>query len=463
MNALIQLKVQGGNMNVRKIASYIFALLLTAVFASPAFAAIPVNVTVGKGTILTLKETSKRVSIADPGIADINLLSPSEILLNGKRPGKTNLIVWDAKGKATFFDVIVKADISEFESKIKEIAPNADVKVESAGDTIILTGDLKNEQTKKKIDEVAKAYVPKIIDLLDVKEAQQVELEVRVAQIDKTKMKQFGLSFVAKGMSGEGFSNLVGAPQGGSTVTTAGGATTVTSGSGTGIAGDVKAIGTFNPLDTFQAGVSYFPSGVGAVLKALASKGFAKILASPNLVVRSGESGKFLVGTKVPVQTITGVGGALSPSISFEQVGIKLNFNPEVLETGTIRLKIDPAEVSNITGFITFGSGISAPQIDTRQVSTSVDLKEGESLILAGLLSEQTQKNMSKIPLLGDVPILGALFRSTSEEIDQKELVFLITPKLVKPIPEGTKVPLPTDNRPTPQEEKELKWIPLGK
>ncbi len=169
------------------------------------------------------------------------------------------------------------------------------------------------------------------------------------------------------------------------------------------------------------------------------------------------------MGTKVPVQTITGVGGALTPSISFEQVGIKLNFNPEVLETGTIRLKIDPAEVSNITGFITFGSGISAPQIDTRQVSTSVDLKEGESLILAGLLSEQTQKNMSKIPLLGDIPILGAIFRSTSEEIDQKELVFLITPKLVKPIPEGTKVPLPTDNRPTPQEEKEFKWVPLGK
>jgi pilus assembly protein CpaC len=462
-NPVRELKVQGGNMKVKKVASYIFALFIIAVFSSTALAAIPVNVTVGKGTILTLKEVSKRVSIADPSVADINLLSPTEILLNGKRPGATNLIVWDAKGKATFFDVVVKADLTAFEKKLKEIAPGADISVESAGDTVILRGDLKNEQTKKKIDAVAKAYVPKLIDLLDVKEAQQVELDVKVAQIDKTKLKDLGLSFVVKGMSAEGFSNLVGAPQGGSTVVTSGGATTITSGTGTGIAGNVPALGTYNPLDAFQAGVSYFPSGVGFVLKALESKGFAKILASPNMVVRSGELGKFLVGTRVPVQTVTGAGAALTPSITYEDVGVKLNFNPEVLETGTIRLKIDPAEVSNITGFIQFTSGISAPQIDTRQVSTSVDLKEGESLILAGLLSEQTIKNLQKIPLLGDIPILGLLFRSTHDELDQKELVFLITPKLVKPIVEGTTVPLPTDNRPTSEEEREFQWIPTAK
>jgi pilus assembly protein CpaC len=460
-NPVRELKVQGGNMKVKKVASYIFALFIIAVFSSTAFAAIPVNVTVGKGTILTLKEVSKRVSIADPGVADINLLSPTEILLNGKRPGTTNLIVWDAKGKATFFDVVVKADLTAFEKKLKEIAPGADISVESAGDTVILMGDLKNEQTKKKIEAVAQAYVSKLIDLLNVKEAQQVELDVRVAQIDKTKLKDLGLSFLVKGTSAEGFSNLVGAPQTGSTVTTAGGATTVTSGAGTGIVGNAPGLGSYNPLDAFQSGVSYFPSGIGAVLKALETKGFAKILASPNLVVRSGESGKFLVGTKVPIQVISGT--QLTPSITYEDVGVKLNFNPEVLESGTIRLKIDPAEVSNITGFLQFTSGISAPQIDTRQVSTSVDLKEGESLILAGLLSEQTIKNLQKIPLLGDIPVLGLLFRSTHDELDKKELVFLITPKLVKPIAEGTTVPLPTDNRPTPEEEREFQWVPTAK
>jgi pilus assembly protein CpaC len=322
-------------MNVKKVALYIFTLSIISVFSTTALAAIPVNVTVGKGTILTLKEVSKRVSIADPGVADIKLLSPTEILLNGVSPGVTNLIVWDITGKATFFDVVVKTDIAEFEKKLKEIAPGADISVEAAGDTLLLMGDVKNEQTKKKIEDLVKAYVPnmKVVDLLAIKEAQQVELEVRVAQIDKTKLKDLGLSFLAKGSSAEGFSNVAGAPGGG-------------------LGGVAPNIDTFNPLGAFQAGVSYFPSGVGAVLKALQTKGLAKILASPNLVVRSGEFGKFLVGTKVPVQTVTGVGSALTPSISFEQVGIKLNFNPEVLESGTIRLKIDPAEVSNITGFI---------------------------------------------------------------------------------------------------------------
>jgi pilus assembly protein CpaC len=439
--------VHGGNMNVKRVASYILTLFIVAVFSSTALAAIPVNVTVGKGTILTLKELSKRISIADPSVADIKLLSPTEILLNGKKPGATNMIIWDVNGKATFFDVFVKADLSEFEKKLKEIAPDADISVESAGSTVILRGDLKNEQTKKKIEAVAQAYVAKLIDLLDVKEAQQVVLQVRVAQIDKTKLQDLGISFVVKGTSAETFSNLVGAP----TITTPG--TTSLS----------SLAETFGDLGGFQTGVSYFPSGVSAVMKALETKGFAKVLASPNLVVRSGESGKFIVGTKVPVQTITGTGTAATPSITFEQVGVILNFNPEVLETGTIRLKIDPAEVSNITGFLTFTGGISAPEIDTRQVSTSVDLKEGESLILAGLLSEQTIKSISKIPVLGDIPILGAIFRSSHDDIERKEIVFLITPKLVKPIVEGTTVPLPTDNRPTQQEKKEFQWIPTGK
>jgi pilus assembly protein CpaC len=140
-----------------------------------------------------------------------------------------------------------------------------------------------------------------------------------------------------------------------------------------------------------------------------------------------------------------------------------LNFKPEVLDTGAIRLKIDPAEVSNIIQFLTFANGISAPEIDTRQISTSVDLKDGESLILAGLLSEEMKKNIQKLPLFGDIPILGALFRSTSDELTKKELAFFITPRLVKPIPPGVKTELPQERAITPEEEKEFKWIPLGK
>jgi len=157
-----------------------------------------------------------------------------------------------------------------------------------------------------------------------------------------------------------------------------------------------------------------------------------------------------------------GIGISATPSITFVDVGIRLNFAPEVLETGAIRLKIDPAEVSSIIRYLQFLGGL-APEIDTRTVNTSVDLREGESLILAGLLSEEMKKNINKFPVLGDIPILGALFRSTKDELENNELAFFITPRLVKPIAPGVRPELPTDNEPTPEEEKEFEWIPIPK
>ena len=443
---------------------FILVCLILVVFSAVSFAAVPVTVAVGKGTIITLKEPGKRVSISNPDIADLNLISPTEVLINGKKIGTTNVITWDAKGKTTFFDIRVTGDLSLLETQIKEIAPGSDVTVETVGENILLKGSIQNEMSRKKIEQLAQAYSPKearIIDLIVMKDAQQVLLEVRVAQIDKTKLKQLGVSGLIKGKSGEGFMNLIGAPSG--EVDTLNFLGPGVSTHAEGIAGNVPGLSAITPLNTFQLGVSYFPGGVGTVLNALQRDGLAKVLAEPNLVVRSGEEGKFLVGTKVPIQVVTGIAGSQTVSIQFEQVGIKLNVKPEVLDTGAIRVKIDPAEVSNIIQFITFASGISAPEIDTREVRTSVDLKDGESLILAGLLSEEMKKNIQKIPLLGDIPILGALFRSTDDELTKKELAFFITPKLVKPIPAGVKTELPGERQLTSEEQNEFRWIPLGK
>jgi pilus assembly protein CpaC len=483
-------------MNSKKVL-HILPAFIILLFASVAFAAIPVKVTVGKGTVITLKEPSKRVSLADPSVADLNLISPTEIVLNGKKVGATNLIVWDKRGKPTFFDIAVVAsmgcgDTRALEEHIKEFAPDSDIKAECEGELLVLRGTTKNRYTCKrdkeplvtrrdeksmvdvietqekdtcvetftKIEQLARFYAPKVLNLVTIPEAEQIILEVRVAQIDKTKLKELGLSYFLKGKSAEAFSNLVGAPSAQTTsIIGAGGTVTTTSGL-QGIAGNQPALGSFTPLDTFQLGVSYFPGGVGAVLKALTSKGLAKILAEPNLVVRSGERGDFLVGSEIPIQTVSGVGGNLTPSITFKQVGIKIDFAPEVLESGAIRLRIDPAEVSNIQQFINL-SGILAPIIDTRTVKTSVDLKEGESLILAGLLSDQMKKNMSKIPILGDIPILGALFRSTSDQLTKTDLAFFITPKLVKPIAPGVKPELPGEKPLTPREESRYEWIPV--
>jgi pilus assembly protein CpaC len=489
---------------------YILTVLFILIFSSISLAAIPVDVTVGKETILNLKEPSTRVSIADSDIAGLVLISPSEIIINGKKPGITSLIVWDNEGKPTFFDVIVyKERLIEFEkekvdaltNKIKEVAPDSDIKVEMAGDTIVLNGTVKNRLVLDKIEKIAMLYGTKgcggvsrgcslpagcaqpgaqevtpgqgyvsvnvaqqamqqaqpeaqalcVLNLITMPEAQQVILEVKVAQIDKTKLKDIGISFLAKEKNFEltapGFYT---SPDG-----TLGGIT------GAGTSSVTPGLGSFN-LSALspQIGVAHFPSGIAAVLKALQERGLSKILAEPNLIVRSGEKGNFHVGKRIPVQTVYGVGTMAYPSISYEEVGIRINFAPEVLETGAIRLKIEPAEVSSVARYVAY-QGIIAPEIDTRTVNTSVDLREGESLILAGLLSEEMKDTIQKVPVLGDIPILGALFRSTRKELDETELAFFITPRLVKPFAPGVKPTLPTDNRPTPEEEKEFDWIPV--
>ncbi len=471
-------------MNIKRMCGILSTLILVVAVASITWAqlpAVPIHVSVSKGTVLSLKEPSPRVSISNPDVAEVNVISPTEVLINGKKVGVTSLIIWEAK-KPKFFDVIVSGDISQLQDQIKEMAPNDEIKAELANDTIILSGYATNQDTINKVVQVAQAYAVasdvvtttkysagltssdtkssgKVINHIIIKDPQQVLLEVKVAQVDKSKLKEFGLSTVAKGRDAEGFTNLVGAPSG--EVDTENFIGRGISTHGEGIMGILPGLGGITPLDPYQIGVSYFPGGIGFVLKALSSKGLAKILAEPNLTVRSGEKGAFHVGTRFPVQKVTGTGADASVSVEFEEVGIRLNFAPEVLETGIIRLKVDPAEVSNITDFVRL-QDLIAPIIDARTVKTSVDLKEGESLVLAGLLSDEMKKNIKKVPLLGDIPILGALFRSTTDELREKELVFFITPKLVRAMPQGVKQELPGEKPLTPQEENEFNWIPLA-
>jgi pilus assembly protein CpaC len=264
-----------------------------------------------------------------------------------------------------------------------------------------------------------------------------------VAQINKGKLKELGLGVFGTGLDRGNVDftapGLLGQLEDGDV-------------SPGGITGAFE-LGDLNP----QIAVTHFPSGISAILKALAGKDLAKVLAKPNLVVRTGETGEFLAGSRIPIPHL-GADGV--PTITYEEVGIKLKFQPEVLENGTIRLKIDPAEVSSVAAFRVFAGG-TAPQIDTREVRTSVDLKENESLILAGLLSEEMKKNIQKVPLLGDIPILGALFRSTREELETTELAFFITPRLVKPNAPGEEPELPGEAPLTRAEEKEFEWIPV--
>lgn len=374
-----------------------FLVMLVMPFSGVAQAALRTQVVINKSVLLNLNKPAERVSIASPEIADMLLITPKQIQLIGVKIGATSLIVWEkGNDKPLFFDVAVIND--------------------------------------KNIDD-----------------SQQVLLEVKVAQVNKTALKNLGVSFMVKNKNAEGFSNIIGAPTGG--IGTESSSSSLTN-------AVTSALGNFNPLDVYTMGITHFPSGVSTVLKALVTKNLAKVLAEPNLLVKSGQKGNFLAGSKIPYNIVTSTGGTATTSIVFVDVGVKLNFAPEIMDNGTIHLKIDPAEVSSIQGTLAVNG---YPIIDTREVRTSVELREGESLALAGLLQEETIKTMSKVPLLGDIPILGALFRTTENQLKESELVFFITPKIVKPQEAGTKVNLPTDKQLTPEQEKELQWIPMPK
>lgn len=440
-------------------------LLCTALLAfcwtTLAFAGIPAEVVLNRSILLNLNKPVARVTLANPSVADIMAISPRQLQINGLAIGQTTVIVWEEGAKQpVFYDLRIKGDQASIEDQLKDVAPNATVQF--ANDTVILSGKVDRDQQKIKAEKIAQAFAGKIINNIEISDPKQVLLEVKVAQVDKSSLKKLGLSFLLKGSTGDGFVNSVGVPTGsatGNSISSGANGTTTTQGSGTGISGNVAGIGSFSPLDAFQAGVSYFPGGIGAVLQALATKGYAKVLAEPNLLVKSGQEGNFLAGSKIPYNVITYAGGAATPSVVFQDVGIKLKFKPEVQENGLITLKIDPAEVSSITGTLAVNG---YPIIDTRTVQTNVELKDGESLVMAGLLQEEAVKTMSKIPLLGDIPILGALFRSSQDDLKEKELVFFITPKIVKPMAIGVKTELPTDRKLTPEEEDALKWMPLG-
>lgn len=420
-------------------------------------AGISKTLVVNKSAVVKLNNRAKFIAVGDPTVLYVpDPPRPNQLLLTGRKIGSTAVTVWEENSDTPiFFDVHVVGDRDSVESQLKEFAPDDAITAQYANDTLILSGNAASETTSKRAEEIAKGHSAKVMNNITVDQPLQVLLQVKVAQVDRTSLKRLGVSALVKGNSAEGFYNLIGAPSGSSSVSRSNSSGSSSS-TGTGIAGNIPGIGTLSPLDSFTAGVSYFPAGIGAVLQALSSKGLAKILAEPNLLVKSGQEGNFLAGSEIPYSVLTSLGAAATTSIVYKTVGVKLRFTPEVRPNGMISLKIDPAEVSSIAGTLPVNG---YPIIDSRNVSTNVELRDGESLVLAGLLQEEQIKSMSKIPLLGDIPILGALFRSTEKDITEKDLVFFITPKIVKPTPPGVTATLPTDKK-DPREEREFDWVP---
>jgi len=372
------------------------------------------------------------LSIANPAIADISSLSDRTIYVLGKSPGLTTLTLLDATGKLiTNVDVRVAPDLSEFKERLQQILPNEKIDVRSANDGIVMSGTVSSSQRLQRALDLAERYAPeRVSNLMVVGGVQQVMLKVRFAEMQRTVAKSLSSSVAISGSNG-----LIE--------------------TGTWLLGD-NAIG--NPATTFKpdvegGGVFRFDAGafeIGIMLEALERKGMVRTLAEPNLSALSGQEAKFLAGGEYPIP-VAQDGGEIT--VEFKPFGVELNFVPRVVDGDLINLELATA-VSALDEANGYQDGtLTIAAFSRREASTTVEMRDGESFAIAGLLQDNFLDNNQQLPWLGDVPVLGALFRSADYSRSQSELVVIVTAHLVTPT-RGEALALPTDRIKPPTEQE---------
>jgi len=382
-----------------------------------------IRLTTNKSTIVTTSRPRQSLAIGEPTIADVNAISPTRLLVTGKKAGSTQLIIWDDQDHSEVIDVTVTADLGGLSAQYNKIFPGNKIEVSSAGeDTVVISGTVGSLSQAEKAEQLAAPYGKKVVNLLDVSGGQQVMLQVRVAEVSRSALSQLGVNIAYSDGTSFGGSNT-GVGNGFSTVAGA-------------IAGEA-VLGVPQAADQitlFGKGV-FGNTAVFAFISALRQNNLLRVLAEPNLVAMSGQEATFLAGGEFPVP-IPQNGGVDNNTITieFKEFGVKLSFVPLVLGDGLIRLKLAP-EVSDLdfTNAVRF-SGFVIPGLTTRRMSSTVEIADGQSLAMAGLLNQSLSANKQVTPLLGDLPVLGTLFRSVRYQRKETELVVLVTPRLVSPM-----------------------------
>ncbi|MEP5730607.1 MAG: type II and III secretion system protein family protein [Sulfitobacter sp.] len=399
------------------------------------------NVPMNRAVVVESDIPFAELSIANPGIADISSLSDRTIYVLGKSPGLTTLTLLDASGQLiTNVNVRVAADVSEFKERLRQILPGEKIEVRTANDGIVLSGIVSSTQRLQRALDLAERYAPeRVSNLMSVGGIQQVMMKVRFAEMQRSVSKSLSSSLSLNGIIG------------GSTGVNGGTGTTASAG---GVAGSLA--GTVPTVQQNAGAVLFgFNAGstqVGLLLEALEQKGVVRFLAEPNLVSLSGQEARFLAGGEYPVpvaQTDDRI------SIQFKPFGVELAFIPRVVDKDLINLELKAA-VSAIdpTNSLNLGNGLEIAAFTRRETSSTVEMRDGESFAIAGLLTDDFTDNSSQLPWIGDVPVLGALFRSADYQRNQTELVIIVTAHLVSPT-RGEALALPTD-RIRPPTEKDL-------
>lgn len=392
----------------------------------------PLAVPMNRAVVVEAESPFAELSIANPGIADISTLSDRSIYVLGKAPGRTTLTLLGANGQLmTNVEVQVTPDIAEFKERLRQVLPNEKIEVRTANDGLVLSGTVSSTASLDRAMELAGRYAPgRVSNLMNVGGTQQVMLQVRFAEMERSVSKNLsaslgvgssGSSGFASGASGNitQMNNLLG----GSTVTT----------SAAGALGAVLTRGSFE---------------MGVLLEALESKGMVRTLAEPNLTALSGQQANFLAGGEYPIPVVDGDGGV---TIEYKPYGVELAFTPRVVDGDIINLTMTAAVSSIDTSTVIENDGFSVNAFKRRESSSTVEMRDGESFAIAGLLQDDFSDVNAQVPWLGDIPVLGALFRSAEYQRKQSELVIIVTPHLVTPT-RGETLALPTDRVRLPTE-----------
>jgi pilus assembly protein CpaC len=407
----------GAGMNRIVVRSALAGSLLVCAFGGPALPAAAqqvqptgvITVARGQAALLTQPRAVERVAIADPAIADFDLMQGRmELLVRGISLGTTTLIVWDVGGGRRTYSIEVTADASALERTLQALFPAEQVRITAVGNMVILTGSVSSSQVAQQIRALAEGTGAQVVDNLTSPAAPQILLQVRIAEVSRNAIREFGTQLSARNpqdLSGSGGDWLI----------------------------ETMSEGIMRLL-MLEPGAS-----IEAVLRGFRTTGEIRTLAEPNLIALDGAPASFLAGGEFPFPMAAGEFGRVT--VEWREFGVRLNFVPTIMAGGAIRLRVAP-EVSSLdfsTGLVI--SGFAIPSMLTRKAETTIELREGQTFAIAGLLDNNTLESVTRLPILGDLPIIGSLFRTRSRREDRMELLVLVTPWLVAPY--DTPPPLP--------------------
>src|SRR5437660_801621 len=386
------------------------------------------HILVGKSVVVNVQAPITRVLSSNPAVIETLATSPTEIVVEGRAAGSSSLILWDQSGRSQMLDVIVDVDVSGLRSAIERTYPDQHIDVQADGGRLILTGKVTDPKMIEDLAKMSGVYSNQIVNslTLGISHDRQVLLEVKFAEVDRTKFAQFGVNLLSTGAG-----NTLG--------------TTTTGQFGgfgpqhiTDIAGPGTHSGTFTTDQTLNNVLNIFlfrfDIHFGAVIQDLEQKSVLQILAEPNLMALNGQKATFLAGGEFPFPLVQPGNGFTAVTIQFKPFGVKLDFTGNISNDGTIRLHVAP-EVSTLdfTNALAI-QGFTIPAISTRRAETDIELTDSQSFGIAGLLDNRAQAQLSKVPGIGDIPVLGQLFRSRNINKSNSELLVLVTPHIVDPV-----------------------------